>query len=416
MSTLIIGKRQNINVRNLISDDEVNIRDAKNYDIESMVATVLRDGRLTDAVRVMPHPTQTGKYLVLAGNRRTRAVTLIVSSPEDAGKMFPQPHPSDDAKTVPFVVTPDMVKALASVPCEVYPADLTPEQRAEIIYDHGKAKPLSKAETINGVWRLTATHTEGQIATLMHHQLATVMRTGAQLNAKLAKMQATDIAGRAATIKAHFHGTLGVWIPINWLPADLSTDFLNYVRESDGQEAPKPKYDWARPKLNALLKALRADRDADAWDYETRTGPETAKALNAMLPVTGSTDPETSKPLSLADMKARVPHLKSRAARAALQLASGMKGAQTVAQFDADAAKAEYVLDVLGRNAAYLPDALRPLADAILAPDVAAIEGAIKALVRPGAPILGATPAPTLPPVGSEEPDTLPGEDADAPH
>ncbi len=404
--------RRKIETSLLISDDTVNIRDASNYDIESLIPQILIPGRVNVPLHVQP--LADGRYVILQGNRRYRAVNYILADPTRAAEMMgtvddPSGAVNDDGKPVQvaYVIPPETVKALKSLDCIVY-NDLQPHERDYVIYDHGSVKGLSRAEVVRNVWRLMPTHAEKRIALMLYHELARMTGSTLALNGKLEGKLAKD---REGIIGAHFHGTLGgTIIPIGKLAESVREDYILSCRKTDKEPAVKDHecaYRWDTKGTRALAKAYNTDRDAGTLDYDTRSGPNIEKALDDMRAGREPAKEDNGrKPLTPEQAKERVGMVQSKAARAALAVAAGLPVGDNLAAWDTQAKRLEYLADVLGKNAAYMTGPVRAFADVILASGpLADIDAFVRAHVSEGAPILPPAPSAPVDPETAEVPN-----------
>jgi hypothetical protein len=156
-----------------------NARAANNLDTESMVPQLLLSGQVDDALSVEPIPD--GRFRVLRGNRRLSGVQAIMKG----------------------AYTPEQKKGFETIECKVFPS-LTDKEREDMIFDHGRTKPLSREETVLACWRLYKQgHSWQQIGDRLYSQLARYSGNEKKLGA-LPK----DPVERQKKLDSWFRGTL----------------------------------------------------------------------------------------------------------------------------------------------------------------------------------------------------------------
>lgn len=331
--------RKAIALDNLISSDQVNGRRADNYDLDALRPAIEMKGKIVNPLVVYPQRetdgTETGKYVILQGNRRKRTADLIRAS---------------DKPVVENIDFEAVKKNLEKLDCLVY-SDLTDLERETLIFDHGETKPLNREETVNAVWRLFKQfRPEKEIGQLLYHQLARY--TGQE---KMLNTLPTDPQERAAKISSWFHGTLGNFMLAAAQMGDYIRDqFILTARAEDGKLEPGVKVELtcSRKRISALSQAKQADLKANGWTPEN--GGEKFNELVQKFKdedAGRATAGTTEKPPTAKDLRERIGMFKSAPLKAAFGVASGDKSAgQALLQFDDAIHRNTLVSEIIVKN------------------------------------------------------------------
>jgi ParB-like chromosome segregation protein Spo0J len=224
------ASRKTLATSSLYSDDNTNVRNADNYDLTPLVDSILTIGRITNPLIV--EETEHGRYLVLQGNRRLRAVQAILARAD---------------------VDVDTKKELSRLDCVVYPP-LSSLEREVLVNDHNSHKSLNREETVRVVWRLYAQGLSfDQIAQATYNLVAQF----GDLKKAREYEAIVDAEKRRSFLKSWLNGTLGQMIlGVLSLPKDIQEQFLLTCRQQDGGKVTLyARVDRARiMALNAALK------------------------------------------------------------------------------------------------------------------------------------------------------------------
>jgi hypothetical protein len=349
--------KKSMSVSDLVVDKALNVRLPDNYDIGTMKDGILSHGRIVKAITV--EHTSDGRYVVLAGNRRTLAGQEMLTDPST-----PQ----------------DVVANLKKTDCVVY-SGLDEAERIALIADHDE-KPLNRTELVLLVWRLSRQFmSEAQIAVMLYYQLASY--TG---NRKKLVEVPNDPAKRKEFVKKWFHGTLGNYMLVAQRLGEFVRDQFIKTHLSEDKLLPADQsveMRCNRDRIAKLDQAKTADEKAGEWNAEQTTGPrfnaliEQFKAEDA-----GTIDTEKVKRPSVKDLKEKAEVFKSPGIRKALLLAAGVTGDEVSGIVDEDdkAARDVGVINVLVRYADQLPDYLRQFVGVVTTKSPAEVEAHCKAL------------------------------------
>lgn len=307
--------RKAIRLTDLISSDQVNGRRPDNYDLEALRPAIEIKGKIVNPPVVEPQRgtdgAETGKFVILQGNRRVRTAGLILAS---------------NKPVVDGVDLDAVKKALEKVECLVY-SDLTDTERETLIFDHGETKPLNREETVMAVWRLFKQfRTEKEIGQLLYHQLARYTGNEKKLNSL-----PVEPAAREKELVAWFRGTLGGYMLAAAQMGEYVRDqFILTARSEDGKLEPGVKVEMrcSRARITGLSQAKTADTKAGGWTQENG-----GEAFNALIQKFKDEDagiaeagPKDKRP-SVKELNERMNLFKSAPIRAAFGVAAGDKTA-----------------------------------------------------------------------------------------
>lgn len=329
--------KKTMSLDQLYSDSSVNVREDSNYDLPAMMEAIRLYNRITNPIIVDGDTkNEEDQFLVLQGNRRTRAGKLLFTDPTS-----PQ----------------ELVDALKKVDVVVY-TGLTDQERQQLIMDHGGTKPLAKSEIVRACWRLDlAGYSEIDIINLMYFSLADY--TGNKR--KLAEVPAKK-SERDAFLRKWLHGTVGNFILKGNRMGEYVRDQFHLTALAEDKLLPanaSVEMKCSRDRITALSAAAEQDKASESgWDPDNG-GPE----FNALIEKfkaedAGVQEKETNgKRLTPKELEERANAFSSPLTRAALLMASGNKEmAEKLSSLDLATARQTKVLDHLAAQYNRLPD------------------------------------------------------------
>jgi hypothetical protein len=282
-------------------------------------------------------------YITLAGNRRLTAVREML---EDAS-------------------TPSgLAESLQKLPCNIY-KDLDDEQRRELVNDQ-RAQRYNRAELVTYCWRLQAGGLSfADIAMFVWPQMITYTGQGQKMLPKIEACKTSEERRKVVTqwLKGTLDtvilncGKMGQRVRRALLLSDMLIDGIapEVSKDSDGNPIYEtPEFKPSQGRCSELARAKKKDEASPAgWDPE-KGGPEfnatIAKFIreDKRVDELGNPVPEPPQRASTEKLSEQKGLTQSRAAKAALEIASG-KPVLQFADFDAEARRLELLVDTANR-------------------------------------------------------------------
>ena len=360
----------------LVSRDDVNVRLPNRYFLDQMAMQIVILGRIVEPL-VVEEQEDKKSFLVLKGNRRFRALTMMINDPNIITSILlaMAENETDLAKSAEIkrtVVqrTKEIVEELKKVTCEVHKfGELLPTEREDIILDHGTVQGLGRTETVLTCWRyFRQGFSEREIIIRMYGLLADY--TGERkIKAEVDAM--TDPAAKEKRLQKWLHGTVG-----NQFGKVLSmTDYVRqqYIlsRKAEDQALmpdEKVEVKMTSARVTELSSAITKDRNAKeggkGWNQS-----EGGENYNALLEQFRKEDsgevakPAKEKRLTAAQLVQKAGYYSSPTVRKALSLAAGEPGDWSdLYQADGEAVKEHQNHLIVERAWDKLPEAVKDFA------------------------------------------------------
>ncbi len=260
------ASKRTAKITDLISRDEVNVRETNNYDLETMCEQIVQQGKIVSPITCEETPDGP---LVLRGNRRTRAGQLLVADPNKISSILlriaDQERDSTKAAAMKATLAEDtaaILDGLNKVDIHVY-KDLSEEERMMLVMDHGSEKPISRAEITTCVWRMDKSFfSESDIIRLCYYALAKF--TG---NERKLMEVPTEPKAREAMLRKWLHGTVGNFLlAANRMGEYVRQQFFLTRRDEDNLLGPDEKVEMRcnRDRIEQLSKAKNEEKDT--WE------------------------------------------------------------------------------------------------------------------------------------------------------
>lgn len=351
--------KRTVKITDLMSELDVNVREANNYDLPVMQEQIVIVGKILKPIIV--EETSAGVLLVLSGNRRTRAGQELVADPQRIANILTMFADSEkdiaratEIRNNLVQMVADVKDALGKVDIYVY-KDLSVQQRLELIMDHGSEKPISRTELVKCIWRMDASFmSEAEIIRVTYFSLA--QYTGN--TRKLGEVPTEDKA-RTKYLTSWFHGTVGQYIlDAAKLGAYVADQFILTHRAEDGllKDGEKVEMRVSRDRV----KELRAMKNEEKESWSVEKGSEKFNALIEKYKAedAGEIDKVTKKRPTVKELMDKADVFKSAPIRKALMIAAGETGDKVGGLLDDDARvyRNEQVVTLLARHLDKLPD------------------------------------------------------------
>ena len=250
-------QKKTLSITSLISRDDVNVRLANNYDIPAMLDQIVQVGKITTPI--ICKKTDEG-YIVLQGHRRTRGGQLAVEKPEKVEEIFIRMSEAEmvrdpekgkrifDNRTT---LTKEVVDNLSKVEVIVHEG-LTEEEEMTIVFNHGSMKPISRTETVMGIWRMDR-NIVFSVSDIIRVQYFNLARFSG--NERKLSTLPTDPKEREKTLKKWFHGTLDNFILTAHRLGDyVKEQFIMTMKAQDKllQAGEKVEMECSRERITQL--------------------------------------------------------------------------------------------------------------------------------------------------------------------
>ncbi|MBV9694307.1 MAG: hypothetical protein JO261_11470 [Alphaproteobacteria bacterium] len=336
--------RKPMSIMSVVSKDDVNVRLRNNYDLPSMVEQIRQGGGIHTPIII---ERQGDEWVVLSGNRRTRAGQLLYKDP---------------------TLTAELKEKLDKVEFIVY-SELTPAERLSIINDQGSQKELCKTEIVLAVRRaFLEGQSESDIITRMYYSLASF--TG---NTNKLRELPTEPKAREAKLKTWFHGTVGNGIlAVATMGGYVWDQFVLTHKAADGllEEGESVTMKVTRERIKQLSAARTSDRKPENGGWNPETG---GKEFNKLIDQfkaedAGTADKVDKKRPTPKELSTRADAFKCKGISNVLRYAAGegeefLRG---LLEEDDRLFRIGKVLEVLSRNWDSIPESLRPFCKSLL--------------------------------------------------
>ena len=326
-----------IEVRDL-KDRQINIRVHKGqdvwgvksqvdtYNIDSLVTEIIEFGGVRTPLKVMED--KDGNLFVLGGHRRREACLRILNDPQSSQ---------------------EIIKAVTKVTCDVY-KNLDEAQIQALLNDQDQ-KRFTKTDFVNMVWRLQqAGWSFAEIAMAYYAQYAAIF--GAQK--QLASVELADKSERATKIKTWLRGSLDQTIMQAFrLGLRVRKAYMLCVMREDlllTKEMEQPEFKVDKSRCDTLNKLKNEDPN---WSYDNGGEAFNAQIEKYISEDKGLSEKEKTTRPDVKSLRERQGQCRSRAAKAAFQVAAGDK-VMELGDVDAESARAEDVMKVIQKHINYI--------------------------------------------------------------
>ena len=243
-----------------------NPRDPLLYNLGQMEVAISEAGGLTDPLHVSEKVLPDGTNPVLRGNRRLLTIKRMLKNPEKISVAL-----AENLRRIPVI----FVKGSKDWTVQ--------EERKYILSD--EQMDLQYAET----WRAVRDLVQGgadlfDVAMTLLRQLSRTFAKDTKGNVGLIE-NAKTVEEKKGLIKSWFTGTLDQFlIPLAKMPKYVQDQFYLIQLQKDGVTPVDATIEIKlnRPNVQKLVKAIKADKAAEAWDDVTETGPTYNEVLQGL--------------------------------------------------------------------------------------------------------------------------------------
>lgn len=245
-------KNGTVKASEVIVDRDFNVR--LDYDLESLLESVVRAGRITDPVHIWKKDD--GTLTVIRGNRRISVCHLILANKDE--------------------YTKELLAEMERIPAIFYEG-LSDKQAFDLVLDQGDQKSLNKAEIAKAVWRCLDQGMELDTLYFKMYQ-ALALFTG-RLKKAHDFEAIKSFAEKKKFLKDWFKGTVDQFLVYAWkcgpmVKEQVILNLLSGTRPLTEEEKSRVRFDATRKVVVELYNAYANDTKAGKWNARKHSGPE----------------------------------------------------------------------------------------------------------------------------------------------